>query len=405
MAECPKCGAEFEAEGKIARCPDCRATFKNNGDARKKKAKVKAKAAPPPPPKKPAPAKPQAADADMYGFDQNEEDLAEIRRVREEEEEQKNEEKKKIAKPTITIKRKNIGDLDVWAYINSSMMWFLFGTIAWGLAHLLQGIIIILGAVQGPEYAGPVVRFLIAPNQPAFELGQGDVLDRASFVMAMLGGSDLIMVTFSLLLVIEVLSWIQTGLWMTGYAIAWRGSELVEYSRGQLTTLFTIGGINFLLRFFFFFLPAVGAYSYVLMPLWGTELTMADANMDRSTPLHVFWSFAPFWEEILALVILVCRYLEPALIAYFVWTVGTTLKDEPLEKSAVGTVRTGFAIMFLLLTFHLFALTGNSPVLVKVLRVLYGLWYGFMILWILKMVGIFNKCRDVFRFYFHPDED
>src|SRR4051794_14406239 len=114
MAECPKCGTDFVAEGKIARCPECRTSFANTPAKPKKKAKAakpdgkgdgKADGKPSAKPK-PAP-KPDPESDELYGFSA-EDDLAELRRVREEKEETAKEEKKADAKPVIEVKRKNI---------------------------------------------------------------------------------------------------------------------------------------------------------------------------------------------------------------------------------------------------------------------------------------------------------
>ena len=404
MAKCPKCGSRFDAgEGKIARCPDCRASFKNvpekddDDDSRKSKKKKKEK-------EKEKPKEKPVTDDDMYGF-AGEEDLTEVRKKREEADEKKKEAKKNDAKPIITVKRKNIGDLEVWAKIDKSMIWFLAGILILGFIHLLHGLILILGVIQGPEFAGPVVRFLIRPDQPPFELGEGDVLDRASFIMAMLGGSDNVGLTFGIMIFMQILGWAQTGVWMAGYSIAWPSAPVDEGGKGQLIACYSLGGFNFLMNFFLVFLPMVGAYSYLMVPLWGTEMAMAEFNMERSVGLHLFWSFSPFVEEIFTILVLCCRYMEPLMICYFIWTVGYAIKDEPLEKMAIGSLRMGFAILFLLVTFHVFAMTGSSPVLVKVLRILYLLWYFFIVGWVIRVFGLIGKCRELFYFYFHPEAD
>ena len=87
------------------------------------------------------------------------------------------------------------------------------------------------------------------------------------------------------------------------------------------------------------------------------------------------------------------------------WTVACTIKEEPLEKTALGAVKMGFAVLFLLLTYQLFALAATSSVLVRVLQVLYLLWYAAVILWMLRLAGMIFKCHDTFRYYFFPDED
>ena len=238
----------------------------------------------------------------MYGFQPDEQDLAEVRPEREAGEAKRAEEKKE-AKAQIQVKRKNIGDLEVWSKVDKAMIWLLIGTIVWGVHHFFYGVIVFLGMVQGPEYARAVVTWLIQADQGPFELGQGTRLDRVSFVLAMLGGSSLVGVTFALMILVQVFTWIQTGTWMGGYGIAWQGIPNMETegAKGQLTTLFTVSAINFLFRFFLVFLPLVGAYTYVLMPLWGAEMSMALFNMERSVPLHIFWAFSPFSEELLTL--------------------------------------------------------------------------------------------------------
>lgn len=399
MTECPKCGAEFEAEGKIARCPECQATFKNNPIQPKAKAKPK-KEEPKP---KPAPA-PVVTD-DMYGFSEDV-DLAAVRKKREEEDAKKAEEKKKNEpKHQISVRRKNIGDLEAWAKVDRAMIFFLAGVCVWGASHFLYGLMLFLGMVQGPEYAGPVVRFLIHPEQPPLELGQGDVLDRASFVMAMLAGSNLVTTAYVLSILVQVLSWIQTGLWVAGYAIAWQGVPAENGAKGQLTALYSLAGLNFLFNFFFQFLPLVGAYTYVMMPLMGHELSMAEFNMERTTSIPVFWSYSPFWETLFAFVIFGCRFAEPALIAYFIWTVAYLMKEEPLDESARTVIAMGGSVFFLLLAYLLFSISGTSPVLVKLLRLLYLLWYAFIVVWILRLAALTSKCRETFRFYFFPDQD
>ena len=417
MAVCPKCGTEFVPEGKIARCPKCHATFANKPKAAPPKGtstKTKKKPAPDDPakpkgngaikPTKPTPTEPEAED--MYGFAE-EQDLAEHRRAREEKEEEEKAEKKAIDKPVIEIKRKNIGDLKVWEKIDRSMIFFFYGTIVWGVRHLLHGLILFLGMVAGPDYPRAVAQFLIRPNQPGFELGRGDVLDRVSFTLAMLGGCDFVMASYVLMLLGTVLLWVQIGLWVAGYAIAWQGTEDVESGKPQLISLFALGGVNLVASLLLVFLPLVGAYTYLPMPLWGTELTTCFHNVDRTTPLHIFWAYAPFWDTLLTLITLACRYAEPTMIVYFIWTVAARIKDDrvDVEGAAQMTVGMGCAVTFLLLTIELFSLTGNSMTLIYLLRVLYVLWYSFMVGWILRVAATIGQCREMFRWYFDPHSE
>jgi uncharacterized membrane protein len=408
MAVCPKCETEFVPEGKIARCPNCRATFAANPPKAKKKAKDPAKASRPNGKGAVKPAKPTPSEEDenLYGFAE-ETDLAEHRRAREEKEEEEKEDKKAISKPVIEVKRKNIGDLKVWAKVDRSMIFFLYGTLVWGARHLLHGLILFLGMINGPDYPRAVAEFLIRQNQPAFQLGHGDVLDRVSFTLAMLGGTDYVTASYVLMLLGTLLFWVQIGLWVAGYSIAWQGVDDVESGKSQLISLFSLAGINFVLSLLLVFLPLVGLYSYLPMPLWGTELAMCYHNVDRTTPLHIFWSYAPFWDTLITLITLACRAAEPTMIVYFIWTVAARLKDDrvELEGTAQMTVGTGCAITFLLLTVELFSLAGNSMTLIWLVRILYFLWYCFVILWIQRVAATIGKCRETFRFYFDPHSD
>lgn len=405
MAECPECGTEVDGKpGKVVRCPECNARVRIPDEDRPKVAAKPVKATAKAGAKKDAAKKAPPAEEEMYGFTQ-EEDLTVVRQRNEEAEKKKAEEKAAKEKPVIEVRRKNIGDLRVWAKIDKAMIWFLCGVVAWGLAHLLYGLILFIGMVQGPDYAGPVVTKLISPEQPPMELGAGDALDRPSFVIAMLGGMSVTGVTLALFIIVQIVGWIRAGLWVTGYAIAWPAAPRDVGGRGQLIALYCLAAFNFLTAFFLVFLPFVGAYRYCVMPWSAAELGMAEFNMDRSFPLHLFWAFSPFWESLLAFVLMVALYMEPILIAYFIWSVAATIKDEPLEASAVSAITFGFSVMFLHLVYQLFAMAGNSPVLVQVLRVLYLLWYCALIVYLLRMVAAITKCRETFNFYFHPDQD
>ena len=403
MAECPECGEKVKATpGKLTVCPECDTKFRApaNGEAKSPAVKKSAK----PASKKPAKSE-DAPVEDMYGFTQDEEDLGELRKKREEEDKKKQAEKAKKEKPIIEVKRKNIGDLKVWERIDKSMIWLLAGVVTWGVAHLLYGTVLFLGMVQGPEFAGPVVEKLIQKDQPPIEVGAGDLLDRPAFIVAMLGGLNMYAISITLLIIVQVLVWVRAGLWVTGYSVAMPSAPPDAGGKGQIITLYTLCGLNVLFQFFFLFLPLVGAYTYCLVPWMGSELAMAEFNMERSLPLHVFFAYAPFWETLLTFTLITLTYMEPIVIAYFTWSVATTIKDDSLEASALGAVKMGFSVLFVMLTYQLVALAGNSPVLVTVLRVLYLVWYVAFIVWILRLVGMTLKCRETFRFYFHPDED
>ena len=43
------------------------------------------------------------------------------------------------------------------------------------------------------------------------------------------------------------------------------------------------------------------------------------------------------------------------------------LRDEPVEKKALGLIKMGFGVLFLMLTYHMYAVAGTSSVLIKLL--------------------------------------
>ena len=80
-----------------------------------------------------------------------------------------------------------------------------------------------------------------------------------------------------------VLLWVQIGLWVTGYSIAWQGTEDVESGKPQLISLFSLAGIN---------LQEGDAFSGVFEPNFLIGRTAVDLltrmlqNGERGIPEH-----------------------------------------------------------------------------------------------------------------------
>ena len=155
------------------------------------------------------------------------------------------------------------------------------------------------------------------------------------------------------------------------------------------------------------FLPLVGAYTYIPLPLWGTELSMCFHNIDRTTPLHLFWSYPPFWDTLITLIVLACRYAEPTMIVYFIWTVAAVIKDERIDLGGDGPDdgRDGLrgdvpaAHVRALLADRQLADAGPTarlplPLVVRVHDRLDP-----------ARLATIGKCREMFRWYFDPYSD
>ena len=131
---------------------------------------------------------------------------------------------------------------------------------------------------------------------------------------------------------------------------------------------------------------------------------MHAANTERVVPMHVQWSALPTLEILLTLTIHTVNLLEPIMIGVFIWTVACMLRDEPTEKRALGYIKMGFGVLFIILTYHMYAVAGSSEVLLIFLRVVYLLWFGFQVGMIVKLATTCHAARELLRFYLNPDE-
>jgi len=133
----------------------------------------------------------------------------------------------------------------------------------------------------------------------------------------------------------------------------------------------------------------------VMVPLITPEIALTEYNMERQMPLHVLWSGAPFWENFVNLLVKFVFYLQPTFGCIFLWSVGTAMRDDHIEKSAKGLTQMSLGTFFILFSFHMLSLCGASPVLVIVLRVFYIVWYCFLFLFMLQYASLLLKCRAV----------
>src|SRR5688572_24745129 len=164
----------------------------------------------------------------------------------------------------IKIRRKNIGDMDAWRRVYNGLLFIMIGAIVWGAAYGLQALVIFLGLVQGAEIGVNAERNLFAQAQPPAEPGVGAPLTRGLFFVSMLAGSDFTGIGQVLLIVAQILTFVQIAFWMVGYGMCLAVENRLG-AHGQLFTLFSLGGANIVINVLFRFLPLVGAVGYVLV--------------------------------------------------------------------------------------------------------------------------------------------
>ena len=160
--------------------------------------------------------------------------------------------------------------------------------------------------------------------------------------------------------------------------------------------------LNILLILIFKLLPVLGAHGYILIPYVVPEIALTEYNYERIVPIHVLWSAAPFWENLLTLIIRAVQYLEPTVGCIFIWSIGVTIKVKEIEQSGKSLTNWSLGVLFVLLCFHILSLAGGSGVLVNVLRVIYTLWYGGLLLFILRYAMLLLKTRAVLEEKINP---
>jgi hypothetical protein len=146
----------------------------------------------------------------------------------------------------------------------------------------------------------------------------------------------------------------------------------------------------------------VGLTSYVLIPFVTPEISMTEYNMERMIPIQVLWSGAPFWESVLNLILKFLVYFEPAMLSIFIWSAGIAIKDDKIAEAGHGRAEMALGTFFIIMTYHLLSLCGASPIIVNVMRVVYGLWFLFHIIFLLQLAMLLMKFRAVLYDKIHP---
>jgi len=394
---------KFSAEkaGKRAKCSKCDAVLVIEAatePAKKKEEEVAVAVEEP----KPA-AQADDDDNSAYGVWVDPEIAARQKELAEEEERKKKKKEKKLL-PKVTRKVKAIHEAEAWTSVRTGMMLMLVGTVIWLFAHLLQGTYVLVGMAEFPEFGKMMARNLENRGNEMPEPGRGWDVKWLDVYLEMIAGQNFATFARVCLTLSTILYFLQAICWGIGYVLYCQVPR--NYGMfGQTLTMMTLGFFNFVFMFCFKLLPVLGAHSYILIPFVTPEICMTEYNVERMVPIHVLWSGAPFWENMLNLLIRFCTYFEPAFAGIFLWSAGLSMKDDGVAKTGRGVVELCLGTLFILICFHLLSLCGASPVMVWVLRVIYVLWFFFLVLFLINYALALVKARAVLDLKINPTNE
>lgn len=402
-AKCPKCGtiAVIEAEEAAPAAPETDGDIKL-APASQELGDEDIQLAPAPI----VAASPEAEKKSDHSFDDDgpanyeakvDPELEVRKKERETEEENKGKQKKVKKKlPTVGRKVKALGDAEAWYKVRTGLFFIHIGCWIWLASHLLQGSFVLLGSIEFPEYANLIAKNLEmrGGEEPLPPRGKFWDVDELGIYLEMIAGRDVYPFARFALTVSTVLFFLQALLWAAGYGFCLPIPR--RYGMfGQVLGMLGLAVFNILCILCFRLMPVIGVHGYIIIPYVVPEITMTEYNIERTVPIHILWSAEPFWENLLTLFMKFFQYLEPTLGAVLLWSIGVMVKSSELERGGRALTNMSFGTLFTLLCFHLLSLCGGSSVLVNLLRILYTLWFFFLILFILRYAMMLLKCRAV----------
>jgi phage FluMu protein Com len=386
---CTKCnqGLKVAADkaGRKIKCGKCGTELtipESNADA--------SKPAPPPAPEPPKPADDED-DKKGYGFQVVPEAPAEEKKK---DDKPKKDDKKKPA----PLKRKfrSLPDPELWEKVKTGLQIIMVGTHIWGGAVLFLAIMVFLGILNGPEYATIVENAMtVKTDTPAGEVVTPHM---PTLMFGLVTGSSYQGIGKIFYTLAAVLSLFQIIVMSAGYAVCLNIPDRFG-TKGQIGALLGFAALNFLLVLVFRLLPSIGVIKYILVPYALPEVALIDANMDRDQGVWVVWSGSPFWETCLAVLCILAFYAEPVLIGVFIWSIGATLREEPVSEKGQGVVAMSFGIAFALIAYLLLSMAGTSGVALIVVRGLYLGWLFFTVLLLIRLPMAIQPAREIIQKY------
>ncbi|MBI3410089.1 MAG: hypothetical protein HY040_17240 [Planctomycetes bacterium] len=306
--------------------------------------------------------------------------------------------------PKIKRRFRMLQEPEQWAKTRLGLGVVLLSVYFWAGAFGLQGLVLILGITQGPEYGGVAEKILVSEDPPEPEPGQPERVSLPGFLVGLISGYSLYAVAKVLLILASALTLAQGGIAFAGYS-ACQGIPDRYGTQGQVRALMILTITNMALNFIFKLLPLTGILNYALVPWFTPELCILDANTERAMPIHVFWSVSGFWEMLLTILVMSTYYAQPLLLSVLIWSIGLSLREPPVEEAGFGLIEITFGVAFTLLAYYLLSVTGTSPVLLILLRVGFGLWNLFTAILIVRFIMGIGKTRETIFLYVQAAEE
>lgn len=415
---CTQCGHILKVgedkAGKKAKCPKCFAPLTIPAASKSPAEGVKAPSSPPASPfddedddggglytfaaDEGGPPSADAEIAKMYERDDDDDDTRRKRRLEEEEEEvdeeelEKQRQRRKARLERLADMRKAKLDVDAWEKVRLGIMMFSIGTGFWILALVLIRLVPMIGFFGPLEYGTLAKTEFPSPDTSNVLPGENPTLQVYRLMIGTLGSISMLEFSIWMYRVGMVLTLIR--LLIDGIGMGFCIAAPPRYgTRGLAIATLIFSALNLLLVLFLQLLPTCGAIPYFMVQYITPEVCITETNIGRMDPLHITWSWAPFWESILALVLTTIFFAEPVLFYIFLRAAARSIRDEKMEETANTLIQLGLGVNFIFITFMLLAHSGTSEVLVNILRVVFVLATSFY-LWQLIWTMIFcENCR------------
>ena len=409
-ARCPKCDAliVIEAEEEKIQLVDDDAPVQLVDDPpAEQAAETPAPPAEPPPAAPPEPPKHDEFSDDgpsSYGVyvDPELEERQKAMQAEEESKKKKKKDKKKL--PKVTRKVKAIDQAEEWTKVRAGLMWLFVGVCIWMFTHLLSGLYVLLGSVELSEYANVIATNLEERRGDDFPPpGRFWDVDQFDIYLTMIAGGKFAGLAQFCITTAALFYFLQALIWGLGYLFCLPVPRRFGMF-GQLLMMIGLLIFNVVITFIFKLLPVLGI-GYIMIPYLVPEIAMTEYNMDRQMPLNVLWSGSPFLENLGSLIFKFAFYLEPTFACIFLWSIGVAIKEEDLANSGKSLTQMSLGTLFILGAFQLLSVCGATPVLVGLLRILYTLWFFFLLGFMLQYALLLVRCRAVLEEKIHPTNE
>jgi hypothetical protein len=256
---------------------------------------------------------------------------------------------------------------------------------------LFHKITILIGLTSGQHYAESLQEI-----HPHYQGSLDADVDTMQLALTLVGGRKAYSANKVLWIISHLLVLFQ-GIVMVVACVFCLSTAERYGAKGLVISALVLAGVNLVVALIFRFLPVVGAMKFMLLPLFGGEMGMSASNVDRSLPLHLFWTDNQYIQVLLTIFVLVLGLGELVLFPLFLRAIALQMKAEDLENSCLSLVQLSLAQVFIQVSYQVMAMTGTTDVLRIVLMFLYYLGLSFFIWQLVWYIIILFRARQVIQ--------